>query len=270
MNKELLMELSDCGSPEGLAQIIHTHIPLKQDGSTDLPAIAKAVGIREIKPTDTPAYEGLLITDTSKSKGVILYNINSNAQRKRFTVAHELGHFLLPFHDRNAQCASSDFKAIKSNAPNQKKEEEANRFAIELLAPQQQIKSLLKPNREPDIGQILDLHTRFKISKEAAARRYIECTDHSVAIIFGKAKIVRYVLRGDDFPYVSFSNGEGCPDHILEQVKDREAGIITDWYCVDPHYFLSKPENAGAQELFCQTAIQKNGFHISMLSRDDE
>lgn len=264
------MELSDCGSPEGLAQIIHTHIPLKEDGSADLPNIAKAVGIKEIKATNTPAYEGLLITDTAKSKGIILYNSKSPATRKRFTVAHELGHFLLPFHDKNAQCASSDLKATKSNASNQNKEAEANRFAIELLAPQQQIKTILKPHRYPDIEQILDLHKRFKISKEAAARRYIDCTDHSVAIIFGKEKAIRYVIKSEDFPYVYLSSGESCPDHICEQVKDRKVGHVTDWYCVDPHYFLSKPDKARDKELFCQTAIQENGFHISMLSLEDE
>lgn len=269
MNEDLLMELSDCGSPEGLAQIIHRYIPLKENGSTDLPAVAKAVGIKEIKPTDTPAYEGLLITDTVKSKGVILYNQNSPAPRKRFTVAHELGHFLLPFHDKNAQCASSDLKAIKSNSPNQTKEVEANRFAIELLAPKEQVRTLLKPHKTPDITQILDLHKRFKISKEAAARRFIECSDHSVAIIFGKAQSVRYTLKVEEFPYLSFKKGELCPDHIYEQVKDMEVDHITEWYCVDPHYFLSNPDDAEDMDLFCQTAMQKNGFHISLLSFDE-
>ena len=265
------MELSDCGSPEGLAQIIHTHIPPRKDGSTDLKTVAIAVGITKIESCDNPAYEGLLITDAAKSKGIILYNSNSNALRKRFTVAHELGHFLIPSHNgENANCASSDLKAINSKSPNSKKEAEANRFAIELLAPKKQINACLKPHREPDTQQILDIHTQFKISKEAAARRYIECTDHSVAIVFGKIKTIRYVLRSNDFPYIIFNNGDIVPEHIWQQVNDKQSGDNIDWYSVDPHYFLSKPKDANGKELFCQSSIQKNGFHMSLLSLDDE
>lgn len=269
-NDELSMELADCGSPEGLAKIIHAHIPLKDDGSVNLRAIAKAVGIKEIKPSKSTAYEGLLITDASKSKGAILYNSNSNTFRKRFTVAHELGHFLLPFHNKNAECASSDMTVSDGKNTNLKKEAEANRFAIELLAPQQQIKDQLKSQREPDIQQLLDLHKQFKISKEAAARRYIEFSDHVVAIIFGKEALIRYVLRVEDFPYINLKTSDNVPAHITEQVSGKNAGDIIDWYSVDPEYFLSKPDMAEGKELFCQTLVQNKGFHISLLSLEDE
>lgn len=270
INEELLMELSDCGSPEGLAQIIHNYISLKDDGSTDLCAIAKALGIIEIKSTDSPAYEGLLITDTAKSNGVILYNVSSHIHRTRFTIAHELGHFLLPFHDKNAQCASSDFSAIKSNLPNQKKEAEANRFAIELLAPKKKVRSFLSSYADPDIAQLLDLHARFKISKEAAARRYIDCSDHIVAIIFGEANAVRYVMISEDFPYINLSSGEKIPEHMLHQIRRGQENDVIDWYGVDPDYFLSDPEDSFGKEFCCQTIIQNGNFHISILSFDDE
>lgn len=185
-------------------------------------------------------------------------------------MAHELGHFLLPFHDKNAQCASSDLMAINKKAPNHTKEVEANRFAIELLAPKKHINKLLNSYTEPDIEQIFTINSQFKISKEAAARRFIECTDHNVAVIFGKSDIVRYVMKTEDFPYISLNKGNTVPAHISMQIKDKEAGDVIDWFCVDPDYFLSNLRDSHNMELYCQTSLQKNSFHISLLSLENE
>lgn len=270
LNENLCMELSDCGSPEGLATIIHSHISLDNDGYTDLEAVAQAVGIKEIKPTSSDTYEGLLITDQAKSEGYILYNKNSPYLRRRFTIAHELGHFLILTHGENAQCASHDMKVTRTNNSNDKKEEEANRFATELLSPTKEVRKLISPYNEPSLEQIISIHKKFNISKESAVLRYIECTDHEVGIILARDSKIRYTLRTNDFPYIALNQNDDVPEHITKQLTNRNINEIIDWYCIDSDYFLSDSFATKEQELFCQTIIQNKGFHISLLMLEEK
>lgn len=265
-NPALQMDLADCGSPEGLAQIIHTHVPLQDNGCADLIKIALAVGIKTIKATDTEKYEGVLITDEQKSTGTILYNTNSSVFKKRFTIAHEIGHFLLPFHDKNTQCLSTNIGTFQATTPQLKKEAEANRFAIELLAPYKAVSSFLKSYRKPDLDQVLKIAARFKLSKEAALRRYIECTDHDVGAVLAQNETVRYPLKTRDFPYLCLKKGSFLPPHIYQKLKGKTSGNIIDWFSVEPSYFLSEQQEVGRKELYCQTLVQDKAFSISLLS----
>lgn len=64
-------------------------------------------------------------------KAVIFVNKNDGEQRKRFTIAHELGHFFL--HEDNKLKVS--YRGGQSH-----EETEANRFAAELLMPEDLVK----------------------------------------------------------------------------------------------------------------------------------
>src|SRR5436189_3771321 len=111
------MKLADCASPEALADCIVDHyadieipIPLEK--------ISAAVGINEAVGRLTESFEGVLVTDASKTTGSIAYNKASHLERRRFTIAHEIGHFLLPWHGAGAQCMKSDMGVLKSSDPN--------------------------------------------------------------------------------------------------------------------------------------------------------
>ena len=87
------MDLADLGSPEALVEGI-----LKQVSDLPIPVpiedIARSVDITNITFIGTDSFEGGLVTDRDKSEGVILVNRRSGRRRRRFTVSHELGHFL--------------------------------------------------------------------------------------------------------------------------------------------------------------------------------
>ena len=108
IDEALLIDLSDSGNPEKIAKIVRQHIPRTEDVSSDLNKIAQAVGITEIKPINKNGFEGALVSTRSKNEGIILFNIKRNPHRKNFTIAHELGHFLIPSHDENAQCTKAN------------------------------------------------------------------------------------------------------------------------------------------------------------------
>lgn len=91
----------------------------------------------------------------------LCYDTKSPVERKRFSLAHELGHHCLG-HNTDSSLMISDRNLYD------KQELEANYFAAQLLMPEQ-IFSTLK-----DKGvqlNVTDIATYFKVSKEAAQKR---------------------------------------------------------------------------------------------------
>src|SRR3712207_5591168 len=92
------MRLEDVGAnPERLAEAIHDQLP-GIGGAVPVHDIARALDIVEIREEPLTSFEGALITSPEKDRGAILVNALSSPQRRRYTVGHELGHFLNPWH----------------------------------------------------------------------------------------------------------------------------------------------------------------------------
>ena len=109
--------------------------------------------------------------------------------RKRFAVAHELGHWVL--HELVSQilsCTSDDMVAkYKASVP----EVEANYFAAELLMPQ----SLFRPRIHgayPSTDVIRELAEYFQTSLTATAVRFIEVADEPCAMVVSERGRVRW------------------------------------------------------------------------------
>lgn len=74
--------------------------------------IARALDIHEIQETPLNSFEGILITDAARDFGIIGVNKDASYERKRYSVGHELGHFLCQWHvqtqDRGFRCSKQD------------------------------------------------------------------------------------------------------------------------------------------------------------------
>ena len=78
------------------------------------------------------------LKDRFDTDRIITVNMNESNKRRRFTVAHELGHFLFDFDPNNIQFYNAfEHDHNESEAPN---ESLANRFAAELLMPAEKFK----------------------------------------------------------------------------------------------------------------------------------
>ena len=128
------IDLADAASPERLVIEIlkcETQLPIP----VPIEQLCAQLDIVEIKPLTTPAFEGALLTDTDKHSGIILYNQASQPKRRRFTIAHELCHFLAPSHVPNTEgrflCSQADMLLLAANEQDRRRrmEVEANRFA---------------------------------------------------------------------------------------------------------------------------------------------
>jgi len=92
-------------------------------------------------------------------------NQYDHPRRKRFTIAHELGHFILHKNIIEKEGRHNDAVLMRSGAVN-KIEQEANLFATQLLMPRSRILKYIKDN----IKTIEGLAEKFEVS--AAAMRY--------------------------------------------------------------------------------------------------
>src|SRR3712207_1437078 len=93
------MAVEEVGAnPVRLAAAIHDQLGLSA-GPVPVEAIAAALDIVEIRARETIGLEGALVTTEERGEGMILVRAGASRQRRRFTIAHELGHFLNPWHE---------------------------------------------------------------------------------------------------------------------------------------------------------------------------
>lgn len=119
---------------------------------------------------------GVLYID--KGKGTIGYNKSESEVRRRFTVAHEIGHFILHRLDNEIFVDRKVFKMYRddnSTTGEIKQEREANAFAAALLMPEVKLKKELRKltfdfGDDQDDG-IKSLAETFKVSTQAMAYR---------------------------------------------------------------------------------------------------
>ena len=121
-------------------------------------------------------------------RGVVRTNSNIREDgRRRFAIAHELGHWFL--HESESQmfiCTADDMRDYKGSPM----EVEANIFASEFLMPT----ALFKPlslNAEPLLSTISSLAKVFNTSLTATAMRFVDLNRHeSILVLSSNGKVV--------------------------------------------------------------------------------
>ncbi|MBM3239954.1 ImmA/IrrE family metallo-endopeptidase [Candidatus Poribacteria bacterium] len=116
---------------------------------------------------------GLLLVGSSvKEIWVSAAEAERSQGRERFTIAHELGHFLLHSDESTSAsiffaCREKDIHSTVSNRNRRGKESEANRFAAELLMPERLVEQLAQRWK----ASIPKMAHRFDVSAEAMGIR---------------------------------------------------------------------------------------------------
>ncbi len=97
---------------------------------------------------------------------LIGYNDTRHVHRKRFTVAHEIGHLLLGHTSKHADHVIDVYEGIGKDP----REIEANQFAAELLMPLAMLKEKIKDGAR-NVKQLADA---FWVSEEAMLRKILD------------------------------------------------------------------------------------------------
>lgn len=123
------------------ASLLAKNYSPKKKGSVDVEEIAKKLGLVVSEHDLGDNVSGVLYID--KGKGVIGYNKNESEVRRRFTIAHEIGHFVLHRLDNEIFVDKKAFKVMyrddNSTTGEIKQEREANAFAAALLMPRERV-----------------------------------------------------------------------------------------------------------------------------------
>jgi Zn-dependent peptidase ImmA (M78 family) len=143
---------------------------------------------------------------TFGNKGLITVNSNIDIPgKKRFIIAHELGHFELHRDNIiNINCIDDDFKRwYKGNSL----EIEANFFAAELLMPEDLYYPKIKGK---DVSkELIELLAReFNTSITATAIRFVTLRPDYALICSDNSEIKWYVVNFDQFPYPLNATGK--------------------------------------------------------------
>jgi Zn-dependent peptidase ImmA (M78 family) len=141
--------------------------------------IAKTLGIKIISKATDDDLSGFLYKDLASNNVVIGVNQSHHPNRRRFTIAHEIGHFLLHdfegFHfDSNNRKYLLKLRSKNSHSFNQTEEREANWFAAELLMPKHFIDEEMQDFNDVDLmydDDLAELAKKFRVSTQALTFR---------------------------------------------------------------------------------------------------
>ena len=136
----------------------------------DVKEIAKRYGVEVREESFPDDISGAL--HRGREHAVIAVNKGHGENRQRFTIAHELAHYLLhadspAYYDQEHQ-VGVHFRASRAAGNWDVKEVEANRFAAELLMPRRMIIDAIVRSGAAEASE---LARQFKVSEEAMTYR---------------------------------------------------------------------------------------------------
>lgn len=162
-------------------EVILQELGIDNPEDIDLDLIAYSLQA-EVKRVSLSGCEGQIVGTSSQA--IITINQDSSPERQRFSLGHELGHWVndkgkkLPF-----QCTSSDMnqRSAARNDYRKQKEVRANAFSAELLMPRYMFMPIHRT--APLTGSTInELGARFEASRTSTAIRLVETSDRPCMI----------------------------------------------------------------------------------------
>jgi hypothetical protein len=163
--------------------------------------IAAELGL-EVREVAADGFEGALIRARDLPLGaIVLRDSIRETGRKNFTIAHEIGHFILPGHEHaSIACTASEVGNWPEDSTQKELEREANEFAAELLMPGELV-AVVARGATPSLAIIERVASEFGVSLSAAAWRYCDVTDEKCAVVWSTDSVVQWVKRSANFPF---------------------------------------------------------------------
>jgi hypothetical protein len=164
------------------------------------------------------SFEGSLVRTKGTRKWTMLLNSDvANGRRRRFTFAHELGHFMC---HRDLRDTFEDSEE-SLNDFHDAIETEANIFASWLLMPANILRTEFQDM--PWCTDVLqEIGTRFECSLQASALRHVKLSQRPLAFVVSRDGMIRWATKSQSAPFIGkFCFGDELPEgsHALESFK---------------------------------------------------
>jgi len=173
---------------------------LKEKGICSLPInpfeIAKMLEIDvQAKPVDKPGVSGMLVRH---GNNFVIFHATDipNPGFQRFSVAHEIGHYMLDGHIDHIFSNGTTHESHGGFVSDDSYEREADYFAAGLLMPDPMFSKEM--GKYPDgMCAIKALAQNCKVSLTAAAIRYAQKTAAPVAVVVSEGKTIKYCFMSE-------------------------------------------------------------------------
>ena len=165
----------------------------------DLTSLCRDLGLR-IREVPATGFDGALLRSKADQKGIIAVKASIREKsRKRFTIAHEIGHFIIPHHQNLGNiCEERKIESFDSRL--NRAEIEANEFASELLLPSALLRRRFNL-AELSLAQISAVAADFGTSLTATTRSFLTLTDLPCAMVWSVSDRARWFVRSDSFRF---------------------------------------------------------------------
>ena len=217
-----------------------------------LPTTPYGKGVREIRPPvqfNDDAFEGLLARDPDDPEvWGIAYNGTVSPQRQRFTIAHELGHFVL-HRDRQPRF-NCDKESVHSGHETMRLiEREADDFASNLLMPGDRLREWIS-NGRIDLHVLGAIAKRFQVSFEALCIRFIKFTSQRAILVYWDNGYAKYEWRSSSAVRTRARiRRSGDPQEPLPGTLAADASVEQAWDGVEMSAAIWCPEEAPYMKL---------------------
>lgn len=159
--------------------------------------------------------------------------------RLRFSIAHEIGHYLLGHR------IPSELPAGAAGPYTAQQEREADVFATEFLMPEELVRPFCE--RTPiDLAAVRAIAETFRSSIVAAAVRYVELSSAPCAVVYSEAGFVEWAKRSRTFAgripaQLKIGPGALAFDYHARGLLDAEARVVqpSAWLGTSPPLSIS-------------------------------
>lgn len=151
--------------------------------------------IVDVAVTDLGGCEGALLPSESGTRWGIYVDRRASPQRRRFTAAHELGHYLV--HRRRHPDGFRCDEAAVDARDGREIEREADRFASALLMPLDDFRLRIPRKSAADFDLLGDCAERYGVSLIAATLRWLRDTDRRAIIVVSRDGYMKWAWSSD-------------------------------------------------------------------------
>ncbi len=267
------LDLDGTGSPEGLVAKI-----LKAEPKLAIPIpieeLARALDIMEITDLETEGFEGGLLMDQHRRNGIILVNKAGRDGRRRFTIGHELAHFLIPTHKPvkgdKFLCSRDDMRRWSENEQDAyaRMEVQANKFSALILMPPPLLRRYMARLRDPDLSHVLAIARDFVVSKDSAARAYAQYHEKPLAVAVVKDGEVLRIYRNLKFPKLCVRDHERVPGPSAYHRNAGSRAGKSELSEIVSGQWLESEWGKKLPDLYEQVLYQQMGYALILLWAD--